>query len=945
MLELKGVIKKYQTKAGAVNALNGVSLTLPSSGLVFISGKSGCGKTTLLNVIGGLDGIDGGEIYVQDKKFSSFSAQEYDSYRNTFIGFIFQEYNLLSEFTVENNIKMAMELQGQPVDEEELEKLLKEMDIFELKNRKPSELSGGQRQRVAIARALVKQPRIIMADEPTGALDSGTGMQVLETLKRLSKDKLVIVVSHDREFAEKYADRIIRLVDGEIVEDITFTERDIKENIYERENSFIVREGAELLSDEKEALARAIKTRKKIEITDSLSFRDKQKTGEVKRAETTPVAFKTSKMKLKSSFGLGVKSLTVKPIRLIITILISALAFAVFGLFDTIANFSTQKILRNQLRSLSDTVVTSASYTVNHEAGDKYALKVSGQTLDSLSNETGGKVKGIYDFADNTAGYVTHTQTINELRNSFISLGRKYYSNHVNGFIEFDGETELNADGSFKDFEYKLVLGEYPKLETEKEEGEENFRQVAVSTYLADSIIFYLNGQTLNEMEILKREDLLEKPITIGQARYEIVGIIDCGAIPEKYDALRTSAPSGISTSALNDAFQAYINSGAWKCLFVPYGFMEASNAELNSANIFYVGNAKWTLSMTDTHARKQLTEYVYNSEEFTQENIVRFDGKYAENNAVSLADDEILVHHLNLSSLFANEIYKLQISEKTVAMDLIRSMEYYAKLGQKQDKINELLQLLKINPQNIKTTISQTSTETGETVVKEVKIVGAYFNVDTAKYVTSETYKLMMNENLMRSFHIYTWQGDYNKILFSAKSVRSGADTIVNYLTARQGLTMNLYNNSVLSVIGDNELMIKQVADLFLYVALALAVFSVFMLYNYISTSISNKKRSVGVLRGLGAGSKDVLRIFLSESLIIALVNSVLASVFSAIGCMLVNSYIMNTMHIFVQFALFGVRQILIISGISFALAFLSSALPIIKIAKKKPVELISRS
>jgi ABC-type antimicrobial peptide transport system permease subunit len=155
----------------------------------------------------------------------------------------------------------------------------------------------------------------------------------------------------------------------------------------------------------------------------------------------------------------------------------------------------------------------------------------------------------------------------------------------------------------------------------------------------------------------------------------------------------------------------------------------------------------------------------------------------------------------------------------------------------------------------------------------------------------------------------------------------------------------MNLYNNSVLSVIGDNELMIKQVADLFLYVALALAVFSVFMLYNYISTSISNKKRSVGVLRGLGAGSKDVLRIFLSESLIIALVNSVLASVFSAIGCMLVNSYIMNTMHIFVQFALFGVRQILIISGISFALAFLSSALPIIKIAKKKPVELISRS
>ena len=116
MLQLQNVRKTYKTKAGEVNALNGISLTFPSSGLVFITGKSGCGKTTLLNVIGGLDGIDSGEILVQDKKFSAFSATEYDSYRNTFIGFIFQEYNLLPEFTVEKNIKIAMELQGRDAD-------------------------------------------------------------------------------------------------------------------------------------------------------------------------------------------------------------------------------------------------------------------------------------------------------------------------------------------------------------------------------------------------------------------------------------------------------------------------------------------------------------------------------------------------------------------------------------------------------------------------------------------------------------------------------------------------------------------------------------------------------------------------------------------------------------------------------------------------------------
>ena len=207
MLELNNVKKIYKTKSGEVSALNGVSITFPSSGLIFISGKSGCGKTTMLNVIGGLDGIDEGEISLFGKPFSAFSQSDYDDYRNTFIGFVFQEYNLLNEFSVEKNIQLAMELQGGKLEDEELDAILKNMEIAELKDRKPSELSGGQRQRVAIARALVKQPKIIMADEPTGALDSNTGIQVLEILKKLSKDKLVIVVSHDQEFAEKYADR------------------------------------------------------------------------------------------------------------------------------------------------------------------------------------------------------------------------------------------------------------------------------------------------------------------------------------------------------------------------------------------------------------------------------------------------------------------------------------------------------------------------------------------------------------------------------------------------------------------------------------------------------------------------------------------------------------------------------------------------------------------
>ena len=221
MIEVKNLKKTYKPKKGAaVQALKGINLKFEEKGLVFILGKSGSGKSTLLNMLGGLDKFDDGEIIIKGKSSKQFTQSDFDSYRNTFIGFIFQEYNILNDFTVGANIALAMELQGRKPTKEELNKILDEVDLTGFASRKPNELSGGQKQRVAIARALIKNPEIIMADEPTGALDSNTGKQVFDTLKKLSKDKLVIVVSHDRDFAEQYGDRVIELADGEIISDI-----------------------------------------------------------------------------------------------------------------------------------------------------------------------------------------------------------------------------------------------------------------------------------------------------------------------------------------------------------------------------------------------------------------------------------------------------------------------------------------------------------------------------------------------------------------------------------------------------------------------------------------------------------------------------------------------------------------------------------------------------
>ena len=222
MLEIRNVSKVYRSKTGEeVRALDNVSISFPESGMVFILGKSGSGKSTLLNVMGGLDSYDSGEFVIKGKSSNDFVGSDFDAYRNTFIGFIFQEYNVLDDFTVGANIGLALELQGKKATDEAINSILAQVDLLNYAKRKPNELSGGQKQRVAIARALVKDPQIIMADEPTGALDSNTGKQIFDTLKELSKEKLVLIVSHDRDFAERYADRIIEMADGHVIEDVT----------------------------------------------------------------------------------------------------------------------------------------------------------------------------------------------------------------------------------------------------------------------------------------------------------------------------------------------------------------------------------------------------------------------------------------------------------------------------------------------------------------------------------------------------------------------------------------------------------------------------------------------------------------------------------------------------------------------------------------------------
>ncbi len=221
MLKLKNIKKTYVTGDEKVEALKGISIEFRESEFVSILGQSGCGKTTLLNIIGGLDRYTSGDLIINGKSTKDFKDRDWDAYRNYSVGFVFQSYNLIGHQTVLSNVELALTISGVSRKERKQRaiKALEEVGLKEQIHKKPNQLSGGQMQRVAIARALVNNPDIILADEPTGALDTKTSVQVMEILKKISKDKLIIMVTHNPELAEKYSSRIIKILDGKITDD------------------------------------------------------------------------------------------------------------------------------------------------------------------------------------------------------------------------------------------------------------------------------------------------------------------------------------------------------------------------------------------------------------------------------------------------------------------------------------------------------------------------------------------------------------------------------------------------------------------------------------------------------------------------------------------------------------------------------------------------------
>lgn len=400
MLELNGIRKTYVTGTTSVEALKGIDLKFRDSEFVSILGQSGCGKTTLLNIIGGLDKYTSGDLKINGRSTKDFKDRDWDAYRNNSIGFVFQSYNLIPHQTVLSNVELALTLSGVSKAErrQRATEALEKVGLKEQIHKKPNQMSGGQMQRVAIARALVNDPDILLADEPTGALDTQTSIQIMDLLKEISKDRLIIMVTHNPELATQYSTRIIRLLDGTITDD---------SNPYNGEDDNIATK------------------------TDEDSLTDK-KSGKTKKKKTSMSFF--------TALSLSLNNLMTKKTRTILTAFAGSIGIIGIALILSISNGIQNYIDRVQRDTLS-------SYPIQLQ---KESVDVSSM----IENMMGNKDKNV----DHDKDKIYSNNIMTDMVNSMVA---EVNSNNLKAFKSYLENHKSDVDGYISDIQYSYDVPLY----------------------------------------------------------------------------------------------------------------------------------------------------------------------------------------------------------------------------------------------------------------------------------------------------------------------------------------------------------------------------------------------------------------------------------------------------------------------------------------------------
>lgn len=939
MLELKNIYKTYSSKNGVTHrALENVSIKFNEKGLVFLLGKSGSGKSTLLNLIGGIDNFDRGDIIFNNRSFLDFKESDFDYYRNTCVGFVFQDFNLLDNLTVYENVALALSLQSKK-DHNKVLEMLDSMGVLNLKNRKMDELSGGQRQRVSIARALIKDPKIILADEPTGSLDSETSDAIIKILKDLSKDRLVIIVTHNRELAYNFGDRIIEIRDGFILKDLMrkdlIVNNELKptlvssnliivpknqkvseENINDLNRTILEkRQDYYLLVDDDKYRAMSLYPNVKEVIDDESheeAFEPFNYVSEEKEVIEEPIK---SHLPFNKAISFSMSNLKKKKLRLFFTILLAILSVILTG---TAINFTQYSFNRAVATSISK---DNGSYV---EVSSSFALKSENYALQSNDisylNSLNRQIAYEYNqpFTYNIVGGG------NELNQNITK--NVLFNKSFAGFLVCDDISDYGYNGQ----DFKVIYEKENITEEDYQNG------IYLSSVVANVIVRYIKDYgTLayqNRFHITQDStiDVLigqKLPVTSSYAHgittfnFEVLGIFDVDedqSLYQRYHSLELNQ-GGIEISS---EYQELSKSILTRMVVKP-NFMEAFK---KSYPFFTIPSSLKTLNNNDISVN-----YIYSIEHFSNdlasyqesEDISFYftDPKYSASNfleAVSnLKPNQVFVGRYLFSRLInKGRVFPVDVDEYRLEANNYNNTRRTFNIVNSRGSNGEIYQ-------------SVENMEVVGVIDRKTKNTNSFVaNTDTCIYVANAVFDGLSNNYYKPS-----------KALVKALDNENFEQLITNLYN--NGFTIE---NEFVSYFVSFASTIEKYSTLINIVAIIWFIVVAILLYSFISSSIKDSSKQIGILKSLGATIKDVYKIYAVEALLIGL----FATVFGVLGYYAIGISINNIITYYFYtfyFPIFNFKAfdaiVMILS--TFVILIVSLTIPMSRIKGIKPIDVMN--
>lgn len=864
LIRINNITKIYRTKTGKFKkALNNISLSFKNKGMYFIVGESGSGKSTLLNLIGSLDSFDQGDLFFRDKSIKMLNRKEQNNYRNNNIGFIFQDYNLINELTVYDNIAITLELAGNNNMDRIIMNILTNVNMENHKDKFPSELSGGELQRVSIARAIAKNPSIILADEPTGSLDERNEFQIIDILKEISKTRLVIIVSHNKKLANIYGDTIVQIEEGTI--------KDLECKNINKDVEF--------------------------------------KTG---------TSDNRANISRKNIFKIALSFLNNRKLKLLLSVILASVSFSLFTITFAMTSYNSGKTGSLSVKNSNIDYVNITRYIMDDQ-GISSESKFNQDFINSLNfNFKNLNFKPVYSSSP-IGEFMNFRTSIN--RQNF-SHNLSLYP-LISGFYEFNNDDLLDTNfemvnGNFpnKDDELVITLKTFNifKALGYKNENIENYEDIIGKTInlvnnfenLEFKVVGILDTKNdFNKYDKLNNLDKLSISEQKLQKEYEDVlfngfhslGYVSHGFIDKKLSS--TYFPSnenkGHRISNKNKRYTSFTNINSYKLIdnendILYFGDYKNSYISENDIVISSESYINSIIEKNKEEFKKFIFEYLIDVDKYLLAELLN-----SNNITNSLKVDELVF----MFDYYIDLIYDTFYSN----INLNNNYNYPENIMNMKSIIAQYLKRIFINKNSYSETISEVfwnnETNTEESTNLNYNVVGIIIpevgDLSTNIYISKKTFdSIKSNEN----HYNYTLSFLDNS---SNKSI-TDLEAIINKDFSRNDSIQIRFNNYVVKELHSISSTLKEISNVTIYLSIILLIFLILVLSTYLSNNIIDKKHQIGILKSLGTPSSNITKIFLVQALIVSVLSYFISLILSIIAVSILNSILKEKFYIVIK-------------------------------------------